>query len=227
MKKKLPFFSKYFTLAIFFCLLGVAEAYDEGYWPRSYFVTTSMGITFTNGDLNKHSINITDSNGIKTKAYPPDLQFIGTPEITLGANVREFSVNVAFQYWKSEQNLIKVSNEEEYRFWRLGFEVTYNILWPQDFQVGLGIGYSYTSLSTKNSVFDEKKSKASELMGSGATFIANAHYYFNDYFAIVPLIKIHENWFKNIYTKQSGNLDLDPFIWQTFITTSIALQFQF
>ena len=40
-------------------------------------------------------------------------------------------------------------------------------------------------------------------------------------------IKARSLWFKNVYTDDSENQELDPFLWQTFISASISLQFQF
>lgn len=201
--------------------------YDDGYWPKSYFLSLGMGATYTNGDLNEHHIALTDSAGNKSSVYPPSMSFFATPDLSIGVNIRSFTLDFNFQYWKSSQDLTKQEESEDTRIWRAGFEFTYNLFWPEDFQVGLGIGYSYTSITTKNSAFHKSGKEQSSIMGSGAAFIANARYYFNDYIAVVPAIKAYRNWFKNVQTDQSGNCDLDPFMWQTYILTSLSVLFQF
>ena len=152
---------------------------------------------------------------------------MGDPEFILGVNIREFTVAVAFQYWKQQEELVKVSTEEDTRFWRLGFEFYYNFFWPDYFQIGLGAGFSYTSVKIENSAIHGEDLRDTEFMGSALGLFANVQYYFTNEIAIVPAIKFYENWFKNVYTKDSENRDLDPYLWQTFISASISLQFQF
>jgi len=216
-------------LALFVLAVAItaASAYEETYWPRSYFIGAGMGIMATTGDLNERAITLKDTSGNKMKAYPPDISLMGSPEVQLGVNIREFTLAVVFQYWKAEQELVKISNEESYRYWRLGFEFTYNFFWPDFFQIGLGGGFSYTSLKTDNSTFNGEEFHDTEFMGSALALIANVQYFFNNNIALVPALKFYRNWYKNIYTDDSENRDLDPYLWQSFISASVALQFQF
>lgn len=220
MKKFLLFF--FLTIAV-----TAASAYEENYWPRSYFVRAGMGVTATIGDLNERPVSVKDTSGNKFKTYPPDLALMGDPEFLLGVNIREFTLAVAFQYWKQQEELVKISAEESTRFWRLGFEFYYNFFWPDYFQVGLGAGFSYTSVKTENSAIYRGEPQGTEFMGSGVGLMANVQYYFTNEIAIIPAVKFYRNWFKNVYTDDSENQELDPFLWQTFISASISLQFQF
>lgn len=212
---------------LLFAAVTAASAYEENYWPRSYFVRAGMGVTATIGDLNEHSVSVKDTSGNKFKTYPPDMALMGDPEFLLGVNIREFTLAVAFQYWKQQEELVKISAEESTRFWRLGFEFYYNFFWPDYFQVGLGAGFSYTSVKTENSAFHGEDLGDTEFMGSGIGLMANVQYYFTNEIAIIPAVKFYRNWFKNVYTDDSENQELDPFLWQTFISASISLQFQF
>lgn len=208
-------------------VITVAGAYEENYWPRSYFVRAGMGITATTGDLNERPVSIKDTSGNKFKTYPPDMALMGDPEFLLGVNIREFTLAVAFQYWKQQEELVNISAEESTRFWRLGFEFYYNFFWPDYFQVGLGAGFSYTSVKTENSAIYRGEPQDTEFMGSGVGLMANVQYYFTNEIAIIPAVKFYRNWFKNVYTKDSENRELDPCLWQTFVSASISLQFQF
>ena len=220
MKKFILFFI--LTIAV-----TAASAYEENYWPRSYFVRAGMGVTATIGALTDSPVRVTDTSGNKFKTYPPDMALMGDPELLLGVNIREFTLAVAFQYWKQQEELVKISAEESTRFWRLGFEFYYNFFWPDYFQVGLGAGFSYTSVKTENSAFHGEDLGDTEFMGSGIGLMANVQYYFTNEIAIIPAVKFYRNWFKNVYTDDSENQELDPFLWQTFISASISLQFQF
>lgn len=218
---------KFLLLSILLFTVTAASAYEENYWPRSYFVRAGMGITATTGDLNERPVSVKDTSGNKFKTYPPDMSLMGDPEFLLGVNIREFSLAVAFQYWKQQEELVKIPAEEDTRFWRLGFEFYYNFLWPDYFQIGLGAGFSYTSITTENSAIHDEKLRNTQFMGSALGLFANVQYYFTNEIAIIPAVKLYENWFKNIYTKDSENRELDPFLWQTFISASISLQYQF
>ena len=208
-------------------VITAAGAYEENYWPRSYFVRAGMGVTATTGDLNERPISIKDTSGNKFKTYPPDMALMGDPEFLLGVNIREFTLAVAFQYWKQQEELVQLSEEESTRFWRLGFEFYYNFFWPDYFQVGLGAGFSYTSVKTENSAIYRGEPQDTEFMGSGVGLMANVQYYFTNEIAIIPAVKFYRNWFKNVYTDDSENQELDPFLWQTFVSASISLQLQF
>ena len=208
-------------------VITAAGAYEENYWPRSYFVRVGMGVTATTGDLNERPVSIKDTSGNKFKTYPPDMALMGDPEFLLGVNIREFTLAVAFQYWKQQEELVQLSEEESTRFWRLGFEFYYNFFWPDYFQVGLGAGFSYTSVKTENSAIYRGEPQDTEFMGSGVGLMANVQYYFTNEIAIIPAVKFYENWFKNVYTDDSENQELDPFLWQTFVSASISLQLQF
>lgn len=206
----------------------MANAYNDDYWPRSYFIHAGFGATATRGDINERPITVTDSTGKKSTIYTPALEMIPTPDFTIGANIRDFSLAINFQYWKTSSEFI--GNEtlsEDVTLWRLGFEVTYNLFWPDFFQIGLGLGYSYTNLKTEHSAFIGDRILASTLMGSGVGLITNIHYYLTDNIAMVPAIKIYENWFKAVNSSATGTCDLDPYLWQTYVLVSLGLQFQF
>lgn len=223
------FVSVFLFVAGLFCVQAMAESYGADYWQKSYFVQGGFNAAFSHGDLNKQSISAKDTVGDKMKIYKPDLGFIPSPELTLGVNIRFFTLAVDFQYSSLSQNLadLEDSDESDVTVWRFGFEFLYNFNWPEDIQVGLGLGYSFTTLYAGNSAYLDDEIYRSQLMGSGVAFIANMHYYFTNHIAIVPSVKIYENWFKNVYTGPSELCDLDPYLWQTFYTASIALQYQF
>jgi hypothetical protein len=214
---------------LFFIIFAVtaASAYEENYWPRSYFVRAGMGVTATIGDLNERPISVKDTSGNKFKTYPPDMALMGDPEFLLGVNIREFTLAVAFQYWKQQEELVKISAEEDTRFWRLGFEFYYNFFWPDYFQIGLGAGFSYTSVKTHNSAIHGEDLGDTEFMGSAVGLMANVQYYITNEIAIIPAVKFYENWFKNVYTKESELCDLDSYMWQTFVFVGMNVQYQF
>lgn len=217
------------SILLLFAGLFCTQAWAEDYWPKSYFVKAGFNVAYSNGDLNERAISLEDTTGEKMKVYPPNLKLIPSPEIELGVNMRFFSLAVTFQYSSLSESLTDYEDPDPtaISLWRFGFEFTYNLNWPEDFQVGLGLGYSYTTIYVGNSAYMDGESYRSRLLGSGVGFILNAHYYFTDHIAIVPSVKIYENWFKNVYTGPSELCDLDPYKWQTFFTAGLSIQYQF
>ncbi|PWJ61258.1 MULTISPECIES: outer membrane beta-barrel protein [unclassified Fibrobacter] len=218
---------------LIFCLLiaglFTTQALAENYWPKSYFVQAGVNGGYSNGDLNERALSLEDTTGEMMKVYPPDIGFLISPEIVAGVNMRFFSLSILFQYTTRSTDMVDFDDDKEtdMTFWRFGFEFVYNINWPEDFQVGLGLGYSFSTLKASSSSFIDDEAYNTEYMGLGVNFILNAHYYFTEHIAIVPSVKIYENWFKNIYTKASELCDADPYLWQTFFTAGLSIQYQF
>lgn len=217
-------------LLALFCTQALAEGYNDGYWPKSYFVEAGIGAMVTKGDLNNSIITAKDSLDRKVIIHPPAMEFIAMSDFSIGANIRDFTLALNYQYWKADQSLGGYpddSHETSNRIWRLGFEFTYNLFWPDFFQIGLGGGFSFTNVKTKDAAVFEDETSTAELYGSAVAFIANLHYYITKNIAMVPSIKIYENWYRNVYTSQTDNCDLDPYLWQSFVFASVAIQYQF
>ncbi len=215
--------------AILILLVGISAYADDG-WPRSYFFSAGFGAVASKGDFNSRTVSIRDTSGRKEIVHAPALEFFANPDFTLGANIREFTLTFNFQIWNSEQVLNGFpdeSNRENSLLWRISMEFIYNLFWPEFFQIGLGASYSYSAATTENSAFIGEDSYDAEFMGSGLGLIANLKYYITDNIAMVPFIKIYENWFKNVYTKESELCDLDSYMWQTFVFVGVSAQYQF
>ena len=219
---------KLFTLLFCFCA-GTVLA-EEYYWPRSYFISAGMGLTVSKGDFNERIINGVDSAGVHGAIHPPALEFIATPDITVGVNLGAFTLGLDFQYWNTQEVLAGFpdeSYEQDTRIWRAGVEFTYNLFYPEFFQIGLGLGYSYSSVKSQKAAIFDNDAYAAEFMGSAIAIIANIHYYITDNISMVPAIKIYENWFKNVHCSRIDNNDIDPYLWQSFIYANVAVQYQF
>lgn len=220
-------------LKLLFLIVGLCTASvfaDEYYWPRSYFFSAGFGAQVSKGDFNEKAISGKDSAGVKGYIHPPALEFLPTPDFALGVNIGAFSLALDFQYWTSTQTLAGFpdeSYEQDTRIWRAGFEFTYNLFYPEFFQIGLGAGFSYTSVKSEDAALFQDDVYDAEFMGSAVAFIANIHYYITENIAMVPSIKVYENWFKNVHCSRIDNNDLDPYLWQTFILAAVSIQYQF
>ncbi len=219
---------KHFVITLVLLIATASFAKDE--WPRTFFVSGGIGLYASKGDLNERVLSVKDTAGKKQTIHSPALDVFASPDLTLGVNVREFSFDVNFQIWHSEQTINGFADESvkgNSLYWRISMEFMYNFFWPEFFQIGLGGSYSYTTLTTDNTSYIGDKVSESELMGSGIGFIGNVKYYLFDNLAIVPYMKIYENWFRNVYTEASGLCDLDSYMWQTFFFVGVDLQFNF
>lgn len=214
------------TVITVFC----SQALADDYWPRSYFIEAGSSFAYARGDFSSSVVRATDTLGNKVSIHPPSLKTMLYPDITIGTNIWAFTLAANFHYWNGQPKLTKYEEDDkkiDSRMWRFGFEFTYNLFYPEDFQLGLGGGYSYAKVtSTKSAVFSDDVSTAA-LMGSGLAFVANFRYYFTEYLAVVPSIKIYENWFKNANTTKSGLVDIKPYLWETFFFISASIQYQF
>lgn len=224
-----------FAILALLSTFALAEDYGDSYWIRSYFASVGFGAMATRGDLGDINIYL-DNDGKKEVVHTPSTKILGTPDIMLGVNMRHLSFGVNFQYWTFEGELNgfenaethnKETHNEDCRYWRFGFEFAYNFFYPEIFQVGVGLGYSFTNLSTKNSASSEEGISKSTLMGSGVGAITYIRYYITEHFALSPTLKIYENWFKSVNTKNHGTDDLKSYLWQTYIGVSVNAMVQF
>lgn len=222
--------SKIRFAVLLLCLLSGFSLADEYYWPRTYFFSAGFGAQVSKGDFNEKAVSGKDSAGVKGYIHPPALEFVATPDFAIGVNIGAFSLALNFQYWTAEQTLAGFPDEsykQDTRIWRAGFEFTYNLFYPDFFQIGLGAGYSYSSVKSKNAALFGSDVYDAEFMGSAVAFIANIHYYITENVAMVPAIKVYENWFRNVHCSRVDNNDLDPYLWQTFVLASVSIQYQF
>ena len=224
---------KILLAVILLCASAFAQPSDSdlGYWPRSYFASIGFGVIANRGDFFDRTIRVKGDNDITETVNLPQTKVLMSPNYNIGVNIREFSLAATFQYWSMNvaiNGLPDNITEQKMRFWRLGADFTYNFFYPEFFQVGVGLGYSFSSLSIKdNAVSAEKGLANSDLMGSAIALVANVRYYITDYFCLNPSLHIYETWYKAVNTKNAGTQDLKSYIWQTYVAISISAMVQF
>ena len=117
------------------------------------------------------------------------------------------------------------------RYWRFGLEATYIFFYPEFFQVGVGLGYSFSKLSTEKNVSNAKGDFDSELNGSAVALVTQIRYFITDNFGLTSSMRIYENWYKSVHTENSGTVDFHDvdisYYWQTYIAISIGAMVQF
>lgn len=207
---------------------------DLSYWPRSYFASFGFNVIANRGDLFTRSLKIQDKDNLTETISFPNTKILVSPDYSIGVNIREFSFALSFQYWSMTGKvpaLPEDMQDQKLRFWRFGFEGTYNFFYPEFFQVGVGLGYSFSKFKTNNNATSVKGLYHSELMGSAIALVTNIRYYITDNFCLSPSLRIYENWYKSINTQNSGTVDFHDndisYFWQTYIAITISAMVQF
>lgn len=209
------------------------EDSDFSYWPRSYFASISFNVIANRGDLFDRSM-VLKYDWIEETVHLPNTKVLVSPDYSIGVNIREFTFSASFQYWSmlgSIPSLPEPINEQNMKYWRFGIEATYNFFYPEFFQVGVGLGYSFSKLTTENNVSNYKGYFNSELNGSAIALVSHIRYLITDNFGLISSLRIYENWYKSVYTKNSGTVEFhevgDSYYWQTYIAISIGAMVQF
>ena len=209
------------------------EDSDFSYWPRSYFASISFNVIANRGDLFDRTM-VLKNDGIEETVHLPNTKVLVSPDYSIGVNIREFTFSASFQYWSmlgSIPSLPEPINEQNMKYWRFGIEATYNFFYPEFFQVGVGLGYSFSKLTTENNVSNYKGYFNSELNGSAIALVSHIRYLITDNFGLISSLRVYENWYKSVYTKNSGTIDFhevgDSYYWQTYIAISIGAMVQF
>ena len=209
---------------------------DFAQWPRSYYASLGIGIMANRGDFFSRVLKITDKEGNTEIVNFPQNKILLTPDYNLGVNIREFSFGLSFQYWSTTGDI--KDSKQDMSYWRFGLEATYNFFFPEYFQVGVGLGYSFSSMNIeKNASSNGKDFFDSSLKGSAVAIIANIRYYITDFFCLSPSVRFYENWYKSVNTDNSGTIefgkknngvkDHNSYFWQTYIAMSINAMVQF
>ena len=224
---------KILLTVILLCTTVFAQPTDSdlGYWPRSYFASIGFGVIANRGDFFDRTIKVTGDDNIVETVNLPQTKVLMSPGYSIGVNIREFSLAATFQYWSMNVAINGLPNnitEQKMRFMRLGADFTYNFFYPEFFQVGIGLGYSFSSLNIKeNATSAELGLTNSELMGSSIALFTNVRYYITDFFCLNPSLHFYETWYKAVNTKNAGTQDLKSYVWQTYIAITMNLMVQF
>ena len=215
------------------CATVFAQPTDSDFaqWPRSYFASIGFSVIANRGDFFDRTLKVTGDNDITETVNLPQTKVLMSPEYSIGVNIREFTLAATFQYWSMKvaiNGLPDNITEQKMRFWRLGADFIYHFFYPEFFQVGLGLGYSFSSLNIKENATSAEKGLAdSDLMGSAIALVSSVRYYITDFFCLNPTLRFYETWYKAVNTKNAGTQDLNKYIWQTYIAISMNFMVQF
>ena len=192
---------------------------------NNFFVQLGYGLMASKGDINDRVLKVKDKDGQKGNLHPPTLKILGTPDLTLGMNFRNYTLDLNFQYSSASQKLtgyVDQTLEEDATLWRAGAEFTYKIYWPEFFQIGVGGGLSFSGISTEDNLFFGAKTFDTDFWGMGIGAVADMRYAMTDHIAIVSALKIYENEFWSL-----AEDPLKDSLWQTFVLVTVTVRYQF
>lgn len=215
---------------IFFCTCLMISTLWAKQPDFSIYGQLGFGLLVSKGDMNDRVLSVKDEDGTKGNLHPATLQVLGSPDLSVGVNIKSFSLALDFQYWTSAQNLTGYPDEaleRDTRIMRLGAEFTYNVFWPEFFQAGIGGGISYINVKTDDNLFYGAQTYDVTFSGLALGLIANIRYYITDQLAMVPAIKFYENCFFDADSKWLENDSMNSHLWQTMVLVSLTVQYQF
>jgi hypothetical protein len=219
-----------FLLALaFLCGTIFAQPSDSdfSYWPRSYYASIGFNVIANRGGLHHRHITMLDNDDYEETVNMPTSKILLSPDYNIGVNIREFTLALSFQYWTEQTAIKDLPQEQDMHYLRIGAEFTYNFFYPENFQVGVGLGYSYSNLKIEKNTTSRRGFFDTSLMGSGLAIVTNMRYYITENFGLMPSLRVYETWYKAVHTKNSGTVDLKNYIWQTYIAVSINAMVQF
>jgi hypothetical protein len=222
---------------VFLVLLAGASALFgfEEYWVRTHYIALGADISLSKGNMNGQKILTAGETAEAERTAVPEIGHFIVPNVELGANMNAHTVALSFGIWKPNMETEKYTSEESKErgwFWRVGAEYRYYFLFPEVFQIGLGINYSFTRISLPKAVESEDSTGTptqgeAVFSGNGPAFVASARYYLNDNLALEAVLRARLISFGYVTTPESGFSNLDDSLWQFFGELGVRAVMQF
>lgn len=198
--------------------LCFAESHEKIIWHRSYFISIGLDASLSlGGHLDGKSYMKSDGDeGI----FIPSIGSFPLPLAEIGVNFNQHTVAVSFGMWNIDVNYGKGSDYEtgnDANYWRFAAEYRYYFFWPEDFQIGPGLAYSFSRLSVHDAAIG--MDKYSEEFRESAVFAANAFALSaNMRYKIRPFgmdiaVRYRPHFIRSVSTSSSGYNDLSETLW--------------
>ncbi len=217
-------------------LMGASALFGfEEYWERSHYIALGADVSLSKGNLNGRKIVTAGREAKVEQTAVPELGHFIVPNVELGANMNAHTIAISFGIWKPNletQKYTREESEERGWFWRVGAEYRYYFLFPEVFQIGLGLNYSFTRISLPKAAESENQmgniTKGEAIFsGNGPALVTSARYYLNGNFALEAILRARLISFGYVTTPESGFSDLDDSLWQFFGELGVRAVVQF
>lgn len=217
-----------------FLTTAVCSFAGDTVWHRSHYIALGVEAPFSWGDLDGKGSFVADDDEGET-IYIPRLGTFPLPTIEIGANINQHTIAVSFAMWEPDVNYGKGTDnytETDANYWRAMFEYRYYFFWPEDFQVGLGLSYSFSRYSVHSAVFgkdkyDEDKRSTAIYGGNGFAPSINLRYEITQHLGLDAALRYRLMYFGSVSTDDGGYSDLSENLWENFFEISAKAYFQF
>lgn len=206
------------SLALFAALASA----EKVIWHRTYFVALGLDAAFSAaGDLNgKGSYEIGEESS-KQAVYVPYLGSFAIPGLEAGVNFNQHTIAIAFGIWQPDVNYGKETDrftETDANYWRFAAEYRYYFFWPEDFEVGPGLSYSFSRYSVHDAAFGENRfgeetRESAIFVGNSFAASANLRYKLRP-FGIDVAFRYRAMFFRGASTNENGYSQLSETLWQ-------------
>lgn len=224
-----------YKVFVFICTFAAFAAAQEYHVTRTHYIALGLDATFNTGDFDGKGTYKIDSDKDPETVYNPYLGTFFVPSIELGANLNQHTVSLVFGMWKPKTNYGK--NTDEYtentaNFWRISIAYRYNFFWPENFQIGPGIDYTFARLSVNKSAFGKDKygdetRGGTVHSGNGFTPSINIRYFFGSGLGMDAAIRYRLMYYRYVTTPANGFCNLDNANWEHTAEIGIKLFYQF
>lgn len=192
-------------------------------WHRSYFVSIGLDVVFSAaGDLDGKRFYKADGDdgNAEERVYVPSIGTFPLPLIEAGVNFNQHTIAIAFGIWNPDVSYAKETEDEtgnDANFWRFSAEYRYYFFWPEDFQIGPGLGYSFSRLSVKDAAFGSDKygsgfREDAVYAGNAFAISANMRYKMRP-FGMDIALRYRPMFIRSVSTDSGGYSDLSETLW--------------
>lgn len=204
-------------------------------WHRSYFAALGIDAMFSSGDLDgfgKFEAEGDDGSADET-VYVPYMGSFPLPVAELGVNINQHTISVSFGMWQPSINFGKETDDYEdvdANYWRFAAEYRYFFFWPEDFEVGPGLAYSFSRFAVHDAAFGENRNGEyqSEAVYAGNAFAASANLRYKlKPFGIDVAFRYRGMFFRSVTTDEGGYSDLSKTLWQNVFEISAKAFYEF
>ena len=207
-------------LVFFLASLSFAAGHDRVIWHRSYFVALGIDASLSvGGDLDGKGFIRSDKESNRG-IFLPDIGSFPLPLAEIGVNFNQHAIAVSFGMWNIDVSYGKGSEYEtgnDANYWRFAAEYRYYFFWKEDFQVGPGLGYSFSRLSVHSAAIAEDKysgefREAAVFAANGFALSANMRYKIRP-FGMDIALRYRPMFIRSVSTDSEGYNSLSETLW--------------
>ncbi len=203
---------------------------------RSHYIALGLDASFSWGDMDgKGTLETNNDEDAPETLYIPNMSDFIVPNIEIGANINQHTIAASFGMWTPTVGYAEDTpdvTEKGANFWRFSVEYRYNFFWPENFQLALGLAYSFARLEVENSVMgtddygNATRGNATHT-GNGIAPSATFHYLISDNIGADITLRYRLLSFGSVTTPDNGFCSLDESLWQHFGELGARLFYQF